>query len=477
MALDVPSVNIADRLAAPERSERERPRLAEGVELLGEYQGSGYQDARYLVSRSDQQTLLLPAIPYLVLRHVDGHRDLRQVAELVSAESGMRLGADGVRFLVEEKLAPLGLAMLGDTASAPPKANPLLALHVRHWVIPAKVVRVIGRTLAPLHMPAVVVAFLAALVTLDCWMFTSGHADAAIRQTLVDPAFLLAMTGLALASVFFHEFGHASACHYGGARPGAIGAGLYLFFPCFYTNVTDAYRLNRAGRLRTDLGGVYFNAVFIVVLGVAYLATGYPPLLVAAVLGHAEIIQQLPPLVRMDGYYILADLVGVPNLFGHVRPILRSILPGRRRPRSGRHAIDLRPGARRVVTAWVLVVVPLLFGGLVLMVVQLPSYAATAWNGALRYADMAAQAFLHREIAETVLAVFSLALLVVPWVGMGALLVQSLWRAIPALARRTRRRRSAPGRSGVVGSQAGVPAEPARAGVPAERSRHARSPG
>ena len=33
-------------------------------------------------------------------------------------------------------------------------------------------------------------------------------------------------------------------------------------WPAFYTDVTDAYRLDRAGRLRTDLGGLYFNAIF-----------------------------------------------------------------------------------------------------------------------------------------------------------------------------------------------------------------------
>ena len=34
-----------------------------------------------------------------------------------------------------------------------------------------------------------------------------------------------------------------------------MGAGLYLVWPAFYTDVTDSYRLGRAGRLRTDLGG------------------------------------------------------------------------------------------------------------------------------------------------------------------------------------------------------------------------------
>ena len=40
-----------------------------------------------------------------------------------------------------------------------------------------------------------------------------------------------------------------------------MGAGIYMVWPAFYTDVTDAYRLPRRARLRTDLGGIYFNAV------------------------------------------------------------------------------------------------------------------------------------------------------------------------------------------------------------------------
>jgi hypothetical protein len=40
-----------------------------------------------------------------------------------------------------------------------------------------------------------------------------------------------------------------------------MGVGIYLVWPAFYTDVTDAYRLPRRSRLRVDLGGLYFNAV------------------------------------------------------------------------------------------------------------------------------------------------------------------------------------------------------------------------
>ena len=53
-----------------------------------------------------------------------------------------------------------------------------------------------------------------------------------------------------------------------------MGVGLYLVWPAFYCDVTEAYRLDRPGRLRTDLGGVYFNGLFALAAGAAYFATG-----------------------------------------------------------------------------------------------------------------------------------------------------------------------------------------------------------
>ena len=59
----------------------------------------------------------------------------------------------------------------------------------------------------------------------------------------------------------FHEFGHAAAAAAVAPRRARWATGLYLMWPAFYTDVTDSYRLGRGGRLRTDLGGLYFNAI------------------------------------------------------------------------------------------------------------------------------------------------------------------------------------------------------------------------
>src|ERR1041385_6924446 len=159
--------------------------------------------------------------------------------------------------------------------------------------------------------------------------------------------------------------------------PAGMGAGIYLVWPAFYTDVTDAYRLPRRARLRTDLGGLYFNAIVAVVTLGAWFATRVDALLLIIALQMLEMVKQLSPMIRADGYHILADATGVPDLYAHIGPTLRRLLPRRRREPSA-----LTGRARAVVTAWVLVIVPLLPVLALSAILLLPKLAATTWESA-----------------------------------------------------------------------------------------------
>jgi putative peptide zinc metalloprotease protein len=179
----------------------------------------------------------------------------------------------------------------------------------------------------PLFRPPVIVAVIIAVAAMDYWLLSAHGLAAALRQVLRNPADLLIVAGLTIVSAMFHECGHAAGCRYGGARPGRIGVGIYLVWPAFFTNVTDSYRLSRAGRLRTDLGGVYFNLIFILALAGGYQATSSEILLLVIAVTHLEMLEQLLPFIRFDGYFILSDIVGVPDLFARVAPVVKSALP------------------------------------------------------------------------------------------------------------------------------------------------------
>ena len=295
---------------------------------MGQYEGSAYEQPHYLVRRGDGQVIHLSHLLYLVLVLLDGERDLTDVAAQASdALWSTRWSPPTSATWWRTKLQPLGLlapsAEVADVALHRP--NPLLALRYRTRVIPAGFHRTVTAVLQHLFWPPVVFFVLGALLTTNIWLF-GAHPHALVQaasQLPFHPALFLLVTGLVLFSGFFHELGHAAGTRYGGASPGVMGVGIYLAFPAFYTDLTDSYRLNRRGRLRSDLGGVYFNAVLIVVAAGTYILTGFGPLLVFIVLSQAAALYQFLPFIRLDGYYIMSDLIGVPNLFSFVGPVLR----------------------------------------------------------------------------------------------------------------------------------------------------------
>ena len=179
-----------------------------------------------------------------------------------------------------------------------------------------------------------------------------------------------------MLSAGVHEFGHAAACRYGGATPGGMGFGLYLVLPAFYTDVTDSYRLDRRGRLWVDLGGLYFNAVLARPRRSVCAAYRRDALLLLVGTQVLQMLRQLSPVIRADGYHILADLTGVPDLFAHLKPTVASL--GRATGATGR--ARLKRWARVVVIAWVLLIVPSLVFALASGAVALPRLVATAWD-------------------------------------------------------------------------------------------------
>jgi hypothetical protein len=197
------------------------PRLAAGVEPIGEYQGSGLTQATYLVRNAAGQVVHLSRLLYLVVSAVDGRRTVSQVAEQVTAGFGRTVSAANIEYLLVNKLLPLGLLAVADPAAAarpPGKDAGLLTLKLRRTIVPEAGVQFLARVFRPLFRPVVVVLVLTALIASDAWLFGSGRVGPAFRYVLLHPLLLLLVLGLSVASMLFHECGHAAACRYGGAR-------------------------------------------------------------------------------------------------------------------------------------------------------------------------------------------------------------------------------------------------------------------
>src|SRR3954451_11727516 len=157
---------------------------------------------------------------------------------------------------------------------------------------------------------------------------------------------------------------------------------------------------------------VYFNAIFALAAAGAYFATGFEPLLLVVLVQNFAILQQLLRLLRLDVYYIISGLTGVPDMLARIKPVLQSMLPGRE---ADPRVTELKPCVRAVLTGYVCTIVPVLILSLVLMIVHAPFAFATAYDSAgVQWYKIAAAP----GMAAAATGVVQLALLVLPCLGM-----------------------------------------------------------
>jgi putative peptide zinc metalloprotease protein len=393
------------------------PRLADGVELIGEFEDSGFKRPPFIARRTDGQVVQMPKPLYQLAEEIDGQSSLDQIAARFSHTIRRQVQAQDVQTLIDEQLRPLGLVAKAPDGESVElgKIDPLLALKFRVAVVPAGLVKSLTTVFRPLFLPPVVVLAVVAILGLDGWLFFVHGVTQSLRHVIYQPALMLMLIAGVIVATAFHEIGHATACRYGGAKPGVMGVGIYIVWPAFYTDITDAYRLGKWGRLRTDLGGMYFNAIFALVVGSAYAATSFEPLLLLIVLQNFAIIQQALPLLRLDGYYILSDLTGVPDIFLRIRAVLASLIPGR--PTDPRVA-ELKNRVRVAVTAYVLVIVAFLLVTVLALVINLPRILATGYDSAaLRYQAIG-PAFSHGLPTTGVLDLVEMVFLILPAAGL-----------------------------------------------------------
>jgi putative peptide zinc metalloprotease protein len=365
--------------AQPAPAVPDRPALAPGVELRGEMTETAYKQPPWLIERHGAY-IPVSRLLHTVAEECSGRQTLAEIADAVSDKIQRRVTADDMTVIVGN-LVQSGLvagpdgAVVEAAAAAPPSP---LAVNMRMKMLNPGFIDVLSRILQVLFWPPVVLFVLGAGALAQAWVYFIHGIGGSLHDALYAPGFVLLVLAAIVVAAGFHEFGHAAALRYAGGRAKAMGAGFYLFYPAFYTDVTDNYRLGRWSRLRTDLGGFYFHLIFALITIGAYLLTGWEPLLLIVVLINLEVIHQLLPFVRLDGYWALADLTGIPDFFSHMGPFIRSILP---LPFLKRGTMpELKLWAKVVFVLYILVTIPILLFVLIHLVVGVPRVLATAWD-------------------------------------------------------------------------------------------------
>lgn len=176
----------------------------------------------------------------------------------------------------------------------------------------------------------------AASVAMDWARFSRGFDGILARDNWL--WLLVAWAGLKVV----HEVSHGLFCKHFGAAVREIGVIFVLFIPMGYVDASASLGFaSKWRRIMVASAGIY--AEFFVAGLAAILwtrtADGFTATIAHNVIFTGTVVTLLinaNPLMRFDGYYILGDLLGIPNLAtrgrGWVRAVVARLLLGRRAP-------------------------------------------------------------------------------------------------------------------------------------------------
>lgn len=165
----------------------------------------------------------------------------------------------------------------------------------------------------------------AAVIAATAWAIVAIQFDT-FRQRLPEfkqffgwPNLVYLWVTLAITKIF-HELGHGIACRHYGGECHQIGLILLVFSPTLYCDVSDSWMLpNKWQRIVIGAAGMYIE---VIVSSLALFAWWFtqPGLLnhlllnVFFISSITTVIFNLNPLMKYDGYYMLSDLLEIPNL-------------------------------------------------------------------------------------------------------------------------------------------------------------------
>jgi putative peptide zinc metalloprotease protein len=145
------------------------------------------------------------------------------------------------------------------------------------------------------------------------------------------PNLVYLWVALAIIKVI-HEFGHGLSCKYYGSECHSIGVMLLVFSPTMYCDVTDSWMLhNKWQRIMIGAAGMYFEMILSTIALMIWWNTEpgmfhYLCLNTFFVSTVSTVIFNANPLLKYDGYYMLSDLLEIPNLRQKADQITQRIL-------------------------------------------------------------------------------------------------------------------------------------------------------
>jgi putative peptide zinc metalloprotease protein len=285
---------------------------------------SSTRSKTYRVELSDGRHFQINEKLYHLLECLRVPRSLVELGLAYQQRTGQSVAIEQLE-QVSTQLTTQGLLIMAGQPPVPPNPSPalpksLVALHYHRELFSAATLAPFTKALQIFfHKPvAIALTILFAISHLLAYA-QIGYPPNVPMDAVSWPLFAVIMLG----SIMLHELGHLAACRRWQCPHGPLGFGLYFFNPVFYADVTAAWRLTRQQRTVVDLAGVYLELLCVPLCLALYWLSHDPTYMMVIVVTDLVILSNFEPFMKLDGYWLLSDITGVPNLHTRAGEIVK----------------------------------------------------------------------------------------------------------------------------------------------------------
>ena len=285
---------------------------------------------------------------YVFISLLNGQTTIPQACGLAAAKLGnlaptaAQAGVIG-RWLLTNELAylesdgpPVRRVSASAATSGENRALKLLGRLNPFWVkIPLphseRLIKPCARFLRPIFAAPAVLMGAAVVVFAMIVLATRWNEFVVSAASIIHPTNWAWLLGSWIGLKIVHELAHAISCDRAGGEVSESGIVLILFAPLAYVDVTSCWRMNsRWSRIAVAAAGMYVELLIAAAAVLLWAIVDDPQarfllnnLVFAA--GLSTLLFNANVLMRFDGYFILADLIEVPNLYSEASASVRRL--------------------------------------------------------------------------------------------------------------------------------------------------------
>jgi putative peptide zinc metalloprotease protein len=271
----------------------------------------------------------------------DGVRSYEEIAAAFGAESGTPLGADEVRTFAEnmdeggfwyknpqEKNIAMNEKLAAQRSRRAESGSSFNVAHISFsaWD-PDRYLSRLDQTIGKyvynrwMTLFAVLLILLQIVVFITKWSLIGPDLVLYFNFSKKTSSDLVEYWLLLFAVGFIHETAHGLTCKHFGGEVHSMGFMFLYFTPCFYVDVTETWvSASRLERMATVVAGIWSELLLCGIATIIWLNTQpgewihdfcYKLILLA---GLAVVAINLNPLIKLDGYYLFAEWLRIPDL-------------------------------------------------------------------------------------------------------------------------------------------------------------------